>query len=385
MTAAPVYLDYNASSPLRAEAFEAMKPWLTEKFGNPNSLHRIGQQAKVAIERARATCASVLGCTPEEIVFTSGATESNNIGLRGLVWADRIKRGKPGLLVGGEFEHSAVRETMKDLGKKAFTVQFLPCHADGRMRLDGFKEKLDSAACMTLMYVNNESGVIQPVQELGALCKERGVPVHVDGTQAAGRLSLNVNEIQCTTLALSAHKFDGPQGVGLLYVRKGTALHSPVSGGEQEHGLRGGTQNVAGIVGMAEALKLADAEGVSESSRLLTLKENFENELSARFPKAPIHGKAAPRVTNTTFISFAGVSGESLVSALDLEGVCVSTGAACAEGTNRPSHVLAAMGLPLEVCNSCIRFSSGKKTVAADYERALHALTAISKRLPGMN
>ncbi|MCW8131800.1 MAG: cysteine desulfurase [Planctomycetota bacterium] len=399
-----VYADWNATAPLRAEALDAMRPFLygeaAASFGNAASVHRFGQAARAALERARRDCADVLGCAPGEIVFTSGGTESDNLALRGLAWAARYawdERRLPGVprLAGARFEHSAVRETLAALQRQGFEVEgdghgSVGAQADGRVDARALLAACDErTAAVTLMLANNETGVVQPVAELARLLDERFGPrpgrawprFHVDAVQAVGKCSLKVDELGCDTLALSAHKFEGPKGAGLLYVRRGVTLEPLHAGGGHEDGRRGGTPNVAAAVGLATALKLAEAERPAHVARLSALRARFEAAVLAQVPGAVVHGASAERVANTSFVSFPGLDGPMLVLALDAEGLACSTGAACSEGVGRPSHVLDAMGLPPDLGRSAVRFSTGRLTREADVLAAAEIVARVVGRL----
>ena len=386
MAGLSIYLDWNATAPLRAEAFEAMRPFLEpgarQVFGNAASVHRHGQAAKVELERARRTCAGVLGCASEELVFTSGGTESNNLALRGLAWAR--KATAPEILY-TRLEHAAVLETIEDLAKQGFVGVPLEVRPTGVADAGLMARSLGQrTALVTLQLVNNETGVIQTVAELGKAARALGIPFHVDAVQAPGKVPLRVDELCCATLALSAHKFEGPKGAGLLYVRSGTQLRAQVTGGGQEGGLRGGTDNVSGAAGMAEALRLAEAERVETVARLGKLREEFEAELKAGVPDAVIHGASVPRVPSTSFVSFPGCDGSTLVQALDAEGVSCSTGAACSEGMAKPSHVLEAMHVTKALAGSAVRFSYGRTTTVEELRKAAQLTAKVVKRMRGM-
>lgn len=374
-----VYFDHNATTPLRPEARAAMAPYLDAAFGNPESLHRYGQQARVAVERARATCAKVLNCAPEEIVFTSGGTESNNLALRGLAWARREASNR---IVCSAIEHTCVRETARALEAQGFASAWSAPNAEGVVQAGAVAEAIkDGAAVCALMLANNETGVVQPVAGVAATCRAQGVPLHVDAVQAPGKLPLDVEALGCATLALGAHKFGGPKGAGLLYVRRGVAVVSQLTGGHQENGLRGGTHDVAGIAGMAKALSLAEAERPAAAARVRALRERLEAAICARVPGAAVHGRKAERVANTSFISFPGLRGEALVRALDVEGLAASTGAACSEGTSTPSHVLEAMGVAPDLAAAGVRFSLGTATTEQELLDAVEIVVRVTGRL----
>lgn len=374
-----IYLDHNATTPLRPEARAAMAPYLETSFGNPESLHRYGQQARVAVERARVACAKVLNCAAEEIVFTSGGTEANNLALRGLAWARRERSMR---VACSAIEHACVRETARALEAQGFSAAWIAPSAEGRVPTKAVARAIKGgAAVCALMLANNETGVVQPAAEAAAVCRTQGVPLHVDAVQAPGKLPLDVEALGCATLALGAHKFGGPKGAGLLYIRRGVPVVPQLAGGHQENGLRGGTHDVAGIVGMAEALHLAEAERPASAARLRNLRERLEASICAKIQDAVVHGRRADRVANTSFISFPGLRGEALVRALDVEGLAVSTGAACSEGTSTPSHVLEAMGLAPDLAAAGVRFSLGASTTEQEIAQAVEVVARVVERM----
>jgi cysteine desulfurase len=365
-----VYLDHNATSPLDPRVLEAMLPVLRGDFGNPSSLHWYGQQARAAVDEARGQLAALLGAHPSEIVFTGGGTESDNMALRGLAAAAREPRRK---LLYAAIEHHAVVNTAKALGEEGFPVEAIRARADGRVDLDDLAHKLDaSVAVVAVMLANNETGVVQPVAEVVRLARERGALVHCDAVQAAGKIPVDVAALGADTLAVSAHKFYGPKGVGALWVRRATRMKALLRGGAQERNRRAGTENVAGIVGMGRAADLARGELAGEAARLAALRDHLEQAL-LRLPGARVNGEA-PRVPTTTNVSFEGIEAESLLMALDLMGIAVSTGAACAAGAVEPSHVLRGMGLPMERVQGSLRFSLGRWNTQQEVERAAAAV-----------
>jgi cysteine desulfurase len=361
-----IYLDHNATTPLDPRVLDAMLPVLRERFGNPSSLHWFGQQARAAVDTAREQVAALIGASPGEIVFTGSGTEADNMALRGAAAAAREPRRK---VVYSMIEHHAVMNTAKALAEEGVPVESVRVGADGWLDLDDLRTKVDErTAVVAAMLANNETGVVEPVDEVVRIAHQRGALVHCDAVQAAGKIPVDVRALDVDTLAVSAHKIYGPKGVGALYVKRGTRLKSFVRGGSQERNRRAGTENVAGIVGMGRAAELAREDMNAESSRLADLRDRLEARLLA-LPGAQRNGDAA-RVPSTTNVSFAGVEAESLVMALDLAGVAVSTGAACAAGAVEPSHVLRAMGLPLERVQASLRFSLGRGTTAEHVDRA---------------
>jgi len=361
-----IYLDHNATTPLDPRVLDAMLPILRDGFGNPSSLHWFGQQARAAVDTARERVAALVGASPGEIVFTGSGTEADNTALRGAAGAAREPRRK---VVYSTIEHHAVMNTAKALAEEGFPVESARAGGDGRVDLDDLRAKVDDrTAVVAVMLANNETGVVEPVDEVVRIAREHGALVHCDAVQAAGKIPVDVRTLDVDTLALSAHKIYGPKGVGALYVKRGTRLKAFVRGGSQERNRRAGTENVAGIVGLGRAAELAREDMGAESARLSGLRDRLEAQLLA-IPGAQRNGEA-PRVPNTANVSFAGAEAESLVMALDLAGVAVSTGAACAAGAVEPSHVLRAMGLPLERVQASLRFSLGRGTTADHVDRA---------------
>jgi cysteine desulfurase len=367
-----VYLDHNATTPLLPEALEAMLPFLREGFGNPSSLHSFGQHARAAVERARERVAALIGAAPAEIVFTGSGTEADNLALRGV--AGRA-RGERRALVVSAVEHHAVLRTARTLAEEGLSVATAPVDADGRADVSALAERVgEETALVSLMLANNETGVVQPVAEAARIARARGALVHCDAVQAAGKVEVDVRALDVDLLSLSAHKIYGPKGVGALYVRRGTLLKALVHGGAQERNRRAGTENVAAIVGFGVAAEEARRSGEAEPARLRALRDRLEAAL-LRIPGAARNG-AEPRVPNTTNVSFEGAEAEGLLMALDLAGVAVSTGAACAAGGTEPSHVLQAMGLPPERVQASLRFSLGRGSTEAALDRAAEAVRA---------
>jgi cysteine desulfurase len=367
-----IYLDHNATTPLDPRVLEAMLPVLREGFGNPSSLHWYGQQARAAVDMAREEVADLIGASPAEIVFTGSGTEADNMALRGAAAAAREPRRK---IVYTTIEHHAVMNTAKALAEEGFPVETVRTRADGRIDLDDLRARVDDrTALVAVMFANNETGLVQPVGEVVPIARERGALVHCDAVQAAGKIPVDVRALDVDTLALSAHKIYGPKGAGALYVKRGTRLKAFVRGGSQERNRRAGTENVAGIVGLGRAAALAREELGAEAARLSGLRDRLEAQLLA-IPGALRNGEGT-RVPNTANLSFSGVEAESLVMALDMSGLAVSTGAACAAGAVEPSHVLRAMGLPVERVQASLRFSLGRGTTAAQVDEAAARVAA---------
>jgi cysteine desulfurase len=367
-----IYLDHNATTPLDPRVLEAMLPVLRDGFGNPSSLHWYGQQARALLDEARAHVARLIGATPSEIVFTASGTEADNMALRGAAGMAREPRRK---IVHSAIEHHAIVNTGRALGEEGWPVEVARVGADGIVDLEDLRARVDDrTALVAVMRANNETGVLQPVEEIARIAHAKGALVHCDAVQAAGKIPLDVRALEVDTLALSAHKFYGPKGVGVLYVKRGTRLQPWARGGSQERNRRAGTENVAGIVGMGKAAALAVDDLAAETPRLEGLRDRLEKRLLA-IPGARRNGDG-PRVPNTSNVSFEGIEAESLLMALDLAGIAVSTGAACAAGAVEPSHVLRGMGLPAERVQGSIRLSLGRATTADAVDRAAEAVAA---------
>jgi cysteine desulfurase len=374
-----LYLDHNATTPLDPRVLEAMLPFLGEDFGNPSSLHWLGQRARGAVEEARARVAELVSADPSEIVFTSGGTESDNAALRGVSATARAPRCG---IVCSAIEHHAVLNTAKALGSEGRPVSIVRVGEAGAVDPRDLAAVVgDATALVSLMLANNETGVLQPVAEAARLAHERGALVHCDAVQGAGKVALDVRALDVDLLTLSAHKIYGPKGVGCLYARRGTRLAALVRGGGQERNRRAGTENVAGIVGFGAAAALAREALQADAVRVAALRDRLEARLLA-IPDARRNGQGA-RVPNTSNVSFAGVEAERLLIALDLEGIAVSTGAACAAGGVEPSHVLRAMGFPPERVESSLRFSLGRRTTEAEVDRAADVVATVVARQRG--
>jgi cysteine desulfurase len=372
-----IYLDHNATTPVDPRVLEAMLPALREGFGNASSLHWFGQQARAALDDARAEIARLIGANPAEVVFTSSGTEADNLALRGAAGIARPPRRG---IVYSAIEHLAVMNTAKSLAEEGWPVASVRATADGTVDLDDLAAKVDeTTALVAVMFANNETGVIQPVKDVVTLAHARGALVHCDAVQAAGKVPIDVRALDVDLLALSGHKIYAPKGVGVLYVKRGTRLRPWVRGGSQERNRRAGTENIPGIVGMGRAAAIAREELGAETLRLAALRDRLEERLLA-IPGTRRNG-TGPRVANTTNVSFDGIEAESLLMALDLAGVAVSTGAACAAGAVEPSHVLRAMSIPTERVQGSVRFSLGRATKEQDVDRAAETVaTAVAKQ-----
>src|SRR5271165_3274116 len=371
-----VYLDNNATSPLLPEVFEAMKPYFFEKFGNASSIHQQGQQTRAAVEQAREQVADLVNCRPAEIVFTSGGTEGDNLALFGLV--------KPGdHVITSAVEHHAVLNACKRLEEIGCEVTYLPVDGCALVDPDDVRRAIrPGTKLISVIFANNETGVLQAVNEIGKIAAEADVYFHTDAVQAAGKVPIDVKEISCVLLTLTAHKMHGPQGAGALYVRKGTLLQPMFYGGRHERSRRAGTENLAGIVGLGRAAEIA-REGFSDGSveRMALLRDRLERTVVETVDQVGVNSAGAPRVPNTTNIVFDCLEGEAMVIALDLKGLSVSTGAACSSGAIEPSHVLTAMGLSPDRARASLRFSLGKQNTAEDVEFALGLVPEVVARL----
>jgi cysteine desulfurase len=375
-----VYLDCNATTPIDARVLDAMLPLLRDGFGNASSIHWFGQQARAAIDLARESVASLIGATPQEIVFTGSGTEADNMALRGVAWRAREPRRK---IVYSGIEHHAVLNTAKALAEEGWPVECLGVKADGRVDMGEVEDKVDErTALVAVMLANNETGAIQEVAEIAAIARRHGALVHCDAVQAVGKIPVDVRALDVDLLALSAHKIYGPQGAGALFVRRNTRLSALLRGGAQERNRRAGTENVAAIVGLGRAAELAREQLDSDSARVGALRDRLEQELLG-LRDTTLNGAGA-RVPNTISLSFGGIEAESLLMALDLMGVAVSTGAACAAGALQPSHVLRAMGLPPERVQGSLRLSLGRFTSEADVERGAAAIAQAVERQRSM-
>jgi cysteine desulfurase len=372
-----VYLDHNATTPLDGRVFEAMLPFLTGSFGNPSSLHWFGQRARAAVDEAREKVAALVGASPSEVVFTGSGTEADNTALWGVLGL--AGPGRRGLVV-STVEHHAVHNTARALAEEGVTVTTVRAGGDGRVDVEDLRAKVDErTSLVAVMLANNETGVLQPLPEAVARAREAGALVFSDVVQAAGKVEVDVHALDLDLAALSAHKIYGPQGVGALFVRRGLRLRPFLRGGSQERNRRAGTENVAGIVGFGEAARLAQASLEDEGPRLAALRDHLERRL--RDEAGARRNGDEPRVPNTCNASFEGIEAESLLMALDLAGVAVSTGAACAAGAVQPSHVLRGMGLPAERVQGSVRFSLGRSTTRAQVDAAVDAVVEAVEKL----
>ncbi|MGH9451214.1 MAG: cysteine desulfurase family protein [Terriglobia bacterium] len=382
-----IYLDHNATTPLAPEVFEAMKPYLTGAFGNASSIHSWGQEARAAVEDARESVAALLRAEPGEIIFTSGGTESDNTALFGVAEAAgaRLTSGKPHVVTTA-IEHSAVLNAAQALERRGVLVTFVAPGPEGVIDPGDIERAITpETVLISVMHVNNELGTLQPVEEIGRLARERGIVFHTDAVQSVGKVPVDVRQVNAQLLSLSAHKLNGPKGVGALYLRKGTPCLPLLYGGHHERDRRPGTENVAGIVGLGKAAALALARGQEEAARVASLRDRLESSILEAIPFSTLNGDRRRRVAPTSSISFAFVDGESFVIAADLLGLACSTGSACSSGSLEPSHVLSAIGKTRAEARSTVRFSLGTTTTSEDIDDALAIVSEVVERLRSLS
>jgi cysteine desulfurase len=378
----PIYLDHAATTPVDPRVLEAMLPYFTSEFGNPSSVHRWGQNAERALERARATVAEVLNCQPAEVIFTGCGSEADNLALRGTALAERERRGAQHLIT-TPIEHGAVLSTMRQLRDRyGFELTVLPVESDGRVDPAAVAEAIrPDTAIVSVMYANNEIGTIEPIAEIAAICRAAGVRLHTDAVQAASQLDVDVERLGVDYLALGAHKFYGPKGVGVLYARAGSPLVPMQTGGSHERGLRAGTHNVPYIVGLAEALRITAAEREAHNARFVALRERLIAGVLGKIPESALTGARQARLPNHASFVFRGVDGNELLMHLDLAGIAASSGSACKTGDPEPSEVLLALGLAPEWALGSLRLTVGRATSEAEVERVLEVLPGCVERV----
>jgi cysteine desulfurase len=375
-----IYLDHNATTPVDPAVAEAMTRPLTSLFGNPSSVHYFGQQAKAALDDARSAVAALVGAEPSELIFTSGGTESDNVAIRGA--AEALEATGRRHLIASGLEHEAVLNTFKALAHRGWKTTLLPLDASGIVSPDRLREAItDDTALVSVMHANNEIGTVQPVAELARIAHAHGALCHTDAVQSAGKIPVSVRALEVDLLSISAHKFYGPKGVGALWAKRGVRLLPFLAGGKQERNRRSGTENVPGIIGMGTAATLARTRMAEESPRLAALRDRLEQGILSAVSNTEVNGARASRVPNTTNISFDRVEAESLLIALDLEGIAVSTGSACSSGTLEPSHVLKAMNLSSHRAQNSIRFSLGTANTQAEIDHVIAVLPRIVAKL----
>lgn len=376
-------MDHNATTPVHPVVLEAMLPFFTEFYGNASSVHTFGREARNGIEEARERIANLIGAQTSEIIFTSGGTESDNFAIEGAAY-ENIKKGKH--IITSLIEHPAVLNTCKHLETHGFEVNYLTVDQYGLVNLDELKDLIrDETVLITIMHANNEVGAVQPLKEVGALAKEKGIIFHTDAVQTIGKIPVNVNELGIDLMSMSAHKLYGPKGIGALYMRKGTKVEPLIRGGHHERNRRGGTENVPGIVGFGKAVELASASMEVESKRLWNLTEKLKNGLLEKLDYVYSNSHPVNRLPNTMNISFDYVEGESILLNLDMKGIAASTGSACSSGSLEPSHVLLALGICAATAQGTIRFSLGRANTEEDVDYLLDELPSIITRLRAMS
>jgi len=383
-----VYLDYNATTPVEPQVLDAMLPYFSADFANASSIHTPGQRARGAVETAREQVAALIGARPQEIVFTSGGTESDNHAIFGVI-AERVGQVFPPVasssladsplakahIITTTIEHEAVLNACQTLEKQGVRVTYLPVDREGIVDSESVRRAIrPETALITIMHANNELGTVQPLEEIGRIAKEHKIYFHTDAVQSAGKIPIDVNEVNVDLLSLSGHKLYAPKGAGALYVRSGTHLRQLLYGGHHQRGFRPGTENVAGIVGLGKAVEIARNSLSNDAQRVASLRDKLERGLVERIPQVRVNGALAPRTPNTTNVMFAGIEGEALVIALDLKGLACSVGAACSSGAVEPSHVLTAIGLSQEEAKSSLRFSLGRHTTESEIDFALKVI-----------
>lgn len=378
-----IYLDNAATTPVRREVFEAMVPYLTDKYGNPSSIHSYGREARADLNRAREQVAAAIGAAPEEIIFTAGGSEADNLAIKGTALA---MYGEKSHIITSAVEHHAVLHSVESLKRLGFSVTILPVDSEGMVDPEDVKRAITPETCLiSIMYANNEVGTIQPIEEISRIAREAGVLFHTDAVQAVGHMPVDVKSLGVDMLSLSGHKFYGPKGVGALYARRGVRLAPLIDGGAQERKRRAGTENMAGIVGMGMAIELAVSEMDEVSAKEERLRDKLMEGLTQRIPDVKLNGHRRLRLPNNVNMSFLYVEGESLLLNLDMEGIAASSGSACTSGSLAPSHVLMAMGIPHEVAHGSVRMTLGRYTEDADVERVLDVMPRIVEKLRAMS
>ncbi len=379
-----IYADNAATTRLLPQVLDKMLPFFTEEYGNPSSLYSFGQTARLAVDEARQTVAGCLGCRPEEVFFTSGGSEADNWAIK-MAAGSLYKRGKKHI-ISTAFEHHAVLHALEAMEKQGFEVTLLPVHENGIVRAEDVKAALrEDTALVSVMFANNEIGTLQPIAEIGALCREQGVLFHTDAVQAVGHVPVDFAGMHIDLLSLSAHKFHGPKGVGALLVRRGLRFDNLIDGGAQERGRRAGTENTAGVVGLAEALRLACASMEENAARLIPLRDRLIAGLLTALPRCRLNGDPVKRLPGNVNISFEGIEGESLLLMLDAKGICASSGSACTSGSLDPSHVLLAIGLPHATAHGSLRLSLSDDITDEDVSYMLETIPAVVNRLREMS
>ena len=378
-----IYLDHSATSPVDLEVFEAIKPYFTDSFGNASTLYSLGRDGRRAMESAREEVASIIGAETKEIIFTSGGTESDNIAIKGIAY--KLKN-KGNHIITSDIEHPAVDETCKYLEKNGFTVTYLPVYEDGIVKLSDLEEAItDKTILITIMHANNEIGTIQPIKEIGAVAKEKGIIFHTDAVQTVGKIPVDVNGLNVDLLSLSSHKLYGPKGVGALYVRKGVRLEPIMHGGGHERGIRPGTENVPGVVGLGKACKIAKENLESDAQLLTRLRDRLIDTVLKQNEDSYLNGHRTKRLPNNANFRFTGIEGESLILHLDSKGIAASTGSACSSTKLEASHVLMAIGLKEVEAHGSLRISLGHENTEEDIDYTIIAIKEVVEKLRKMS
>lgn len=378
-----IYLDHNATTPVHPEVADEVCRCLRDEFGNAGTLYSYGREAKKLVDDAREMIASVIGAKREEILFTSGGTESDNMALRGVAYGN-AGRGKH--VITSSIEHHAVLESCRALEKEGFEVSYIPVDEHGVVRMEELERTVrPDTVLISIMHANNETGTIQPIAEIGKLAREKKVIFHTDTVQTFGKIGIDVEEMKIDLLSVSAHKLHGPKGIGVLYIRKGVKIRPLIYGGHQERKLRAGTHNVPGIVGLGKAAELSMRDMEAQEKKMLQLRDRLWEGIKASIPYIRLNGHPANRLSNTLNVSFEFVEGESLILGLDDQGICVASGSACTSDSLEPSHVLMAMGLSPEVAHSSLRFSLGRANTEDEIDTVIQALPKVVERMRSMS
>lgn len=378
-----VYLDNSATTKTDEVVIKEMLPYLTENYGNPSSIYKIGRENKKAVEEAREKVSKVLNCEPSEIYFTAGGSESDNTAIRGIAYSYKNKGNH---IITSKIEHPAVLETCKQLEKEGFEVSYIGVNEKGILNIDELKNAIKpTTTLISIMFANNEIGTIEPIKEIGQIAKENGILFHTDAVQAVGSVKIDVKEMNIDSLSMSAHKFYGPKGIGVLYVRKGIRFNKFINGGHQERNKRAGTENVAGIVGLGKAIEIAYEDLDEHNKKIKELRDYYVEQVKEKIPYIKINGDMEERLPGNSNISFRFIEGEGLLLNLDLKGICASSGSACTSGSLDPSHVLLAIGLPHEIVHGSLRISIGKYNTKEDIDYLVENLVEIVNRLREMS
>ena len=378
-----IYMDHSATSPVDPEVFEAMKPYFIDSFGNASTLYSLGREGKMAMESARAEVASIIGAEPKEIIFTSGGTESDNLAIKGTAY--KLKN-KGNHIITSDIEHPAVDETCKYLEKNGFKVTYLPVYNNGIVKVKDLEDAItDDTILITIMHANNEIGTIQPIEEIGAIAREKGIYFHTDAVQTVGKIPVDVEKLNVDMLSLSSHKLYGPKGVGALYIKKGVRIEPLLHGGGHERGIRPGTENVPGVVGLGKACTIANQNLERDAQKLTTLRNRLIDGVLGSNDESYLNGDRVKRLPNNANFRFTGIEGESLILHLDSKGIAASTGSACSSTKLEPSHVLTALGLKEVEAHGSLRISLGRENTEEDIDFAITAIKEVVEQLRKMS